>query len=113
VGAIVIDVHDLDGTARFWAALLALQVTSREDGWLDLERLGPDGPLLSFQQVPEHKKGKNRLHLDLNVPDLAAATGLARELGGRPVSEVHGEPAAPWQVWRDPEGNEFCLITEK
>jgi len=26
------------------------------------------------------------------------------------VSDVH-EPDLPWQVFADPEGNEFCLIT--
>jgi predicted enzyme related to lactoylglutathione lyase len=112
VAGIIIDSADLDGAARFWGTLLDLKVTSRADDWLDLERLGPDGPMLSFQWVPERKKGKNRLHFDLDVPDLAAATALAGELGGRPASGVQGAPAAPWQVWRDPEGNEFCLITE-
>jgi predicted enzyme related to lactoylglutathione lyase len=112
IAGIVIDSADLEGAARFWGTLLDLKVTSRADDWLDLERLGPDGPMLSFQQVPERKKGKNRLHFDLNVPDFRGATALARELGGQPAGEIHGAPAQAWQVWRDPEGNEFCLVTE-
>ncbi len=44
------------------------------------------------------------------VDDFATATWRAAELGGQPVSAVH-TPSQPWQVWADPEGNEFCLIT--
>jgi hypothetical protein len=111
VAGIVIDSTDLEGAARFWGTLLNLEVTSREEGWLDLERLGTGGPMLSFQLVPQPKKGKNRLHFDLDVPDFRAATALALELGGEPAGEVHGTPTKPWQVWRDLEGHEFCLVT--
>jgi hypothetical protein len=34
---------------------------------------------------------------------------VLRPRRGQPAGEVHGAPA---QAWRDPEGNEFCLITE-
>ena len=114
---LVVDVTDLDRAAAFWSALLGVRVAQREAEWLDLAPLGTGGPVLSFQLVPEPKAGKNRLHLDLAVPALAggavAAGQRARELGATPASQLFDTGAtAPWQVWRDPDGNEFCLTTD-
>jgi predicted enzyme related to lactoylglutathione lyase len=108
--AVVVDVSNLDREIGFWTALLAMGVSSRSDDCADLEPLGGSGPVLALQLVPETKRNKNRLHFDLEVDDFAAATSRAAELGGQPVSAVH-TPSQPWQVWSDPEGNEFCLIT--
>lgn len=111
---VVFDCNDLDVMVAFWGDLLSMKVTSRDAEWADLERLGPGGPLLSFQLVPEGKQVKNRIHLDLDVPDIHEAGGHARELGATPMGELQGaDPDAPFQVWQDPEGNEFCLVTEK
>jgi catechol-2,3-dioxygenase len=99
------DCADLDVMARFWGSLLDMKVTARDDGWLDLEPLGEGGPVLSFQKVPEGKTLKNRIHLDLHVPELATAATRAQALGASPASG----PYASFQVWRDPEGNEFCF----
>jgi predicted enzyme related to lactoylglutathione lyase len=107
---LVLDCTDLERTAQFWSALLDLPITRKESDWVDLDRLTSSGPVLAFQLVPEGKSGKNRLHLDLEVSDFAAAKRLASSLGGRPASAVFGLDA-PWQVWQDPEGNEFCLIS--
>jgi Glyoxalase-like domain len=41
------------------------------------------GYTLALQRVPEAKAGKNRLHLDLVVEDLDAATAEIESLGGR------------------------------
>ena len=71
---------------------------------------GADGPKLVFQQVPEAKVGKNRVHLDLIVDDIEAeaerwvALGATR-VSAEPVSEFGGN----WIVMLDPEGNELCL----
>ena len=37
---------------------------------------------LALQKVPEAKHGKNRLHFDVYVDDLEAATAHVEELGG-------------------------------
>jgi catechol 2,3-dioxygenase-like lactoylglutathione lyase family enzyme len=111
VGNIVIDCADLDAMAAFWGGLLGMKTTAVNDDWLDLEPLGTGGPILSFQRVPEGKKVKNRLHLDLDVPDVHAAGKRAASLGARPATDPMGAPETPFQVWRDPEGNEFCFCT--
>jgi extradiol dioxygenase family protein len=100
VSGVVIDVNDLDSLARFWSELLGLEITRREDDWVSL------GEGLALQRVPERKAGKNRVHLDLVADDFAAAVARAAELGAVPAGEVHEDL---WQVWQDPEGNEFCL----
>ncbi|TDC75232.1 VOC family protein [Actinomadura sp. 7K507] len=113
VGNIVIDCADLDAMAAFWGGLLGMKTTDVSDDWLDLERLGGNGPLLSFQRVPEAKTIKNRLHLDLDVPDIQLAGRHAESLGATAATAPLGDPAAPFRVWRDPEGNEFCFCTQR
>ena len=62
------------------------------------------GPRLWFTQVPEHKTGKNRVHLDLNAEDPVAELARLTGLGARVLWETDG-----LTVLADPEGNEFCL----
>lgn len=113
---LTLDVHDIDRVAEFWSALLGVEITNRQPEWADLGPLGHGGPILSLQWVPEPKTVKNRMHLDLAVD--AASGGVvgagqrALALGGTPATDVYGSQTSPWQVWRDPEGNEFCLFTD-
>ena len=100
ISGVVIDVIDLDRMAAFWCGLLGLEISRRESAWISL------GPALALQLVSERKTVKNRIHLDLVAADWSAATARATELGGRPVGELQENL---WQVWQDPEGNEFCL----
>ncbi len=100
VGGVVIDANDLDGLAGFWSRLLERDITRREDDWISL------GPDLALQRVTEPKTVKNRVHLDLVTDDFAAAVARAAALGATPVGEMREDL---WQVWRDPEGNEFCV----
>ncbi len=79
------------------------------------------GPRIFFQQVPEGKTVKNRLHLDVRVaPDLRGEERMAAleaecerlvALGARRL--YREEPAPPMSfghiTMADPEGNEFCL----
>ena len=82
---------------------------------------GGRGPRLFFQQVPEGKTVKNRLHLDVRAaPGLQGDERMAAleaecerlvALGATRV-ERH-DPAPPMGaghiVMQDPQGNEFCL----
>jgi hypothetical protein len=79
------------------------------------------GPRLFFQQVPEDKVAKNRVHLDVRAaPGLQGDERMAaleaecdrlETLGATRVRRF--EPAPPMGsghiVMTDPEGNEFCL----
>jgi hypothetical protein len=82
-------------------------------------------PPLWFQQVPEAKAGKNRLHLDLYPTGRDIALPLERraEIVEAAVAELvalgasverrvrQDEPGDPvyFAVMHDPEGNEFCV----
>lgn len=121
---ITVDSRDPGKLAAFWAVALgyvvqpALPGYVTDDGVLFRAIVDPlgDGPRVLFQLVPEHKVGKNRLHLDVNAGHGAAsrrsavrahATQLVAA-GATIVGEVE-EEAGWWMVLQDPEGNEFCL----
>ncbi|MER6916994.1 VOC family protein [Streptomyces sp. NPDC000594] len=105
---IVFDCHDPALLVRFWAALFGGDPVDRSPGWSFVDP--PDGVRIAFQRVPEGKAGKNRLHLDLEAGDLAAATARAVALGASPVGAVVSDPQGDFQVLHDPEGNEFCFV---
>ncbi|HET6627225.1 MAG TPA: VOC family protein [Nocardioidaceae bacterium] len=79
------------------------------------------GPRLFFQQVPEGKSAKNRVHLDVRaapnargderMPALEAEADRLCGLGATRVRrfEPDGATSAGFLVMQDPEGNEFCL----
>ncbi|MDG3014318.1 VOC family protein [Speluncibacter jeojiensis] len=70
------------------------------------------GRRLLFQDVPEAKSGKNRLHLDIHGEPggLDALVSRLEGLGATRVAEIDKGPAGHWWVMRDPEGNEFCAV---
>jgi len=104
---VVVDCSDPERLAAFWGSLLGLEVAQRIETYVMLARLS-GGLAVGFQRVPEPKVTKNRIHLDLTVPDLEAATRRVEELGGRRIGDVK-----TWRVMRDPESNEFCLLPEE
>lgn len=69
------------------------------------------GRRLLFQDVPEIKTVKNRLHIDIHSPAGGLDDLVARleQLGATRVREVDQGPAGHWWVMLDPEGNEFCV----
>ncbi|MQS38504.1 VOC family protein [Streptomyces katsurahamanus] len=68
------------------------------------------GRRLLFQDVPESKTVKNRLHIDVHAESEALDHLVARleSLGATRVREVDRGPAGHWWVMLDPESNEFC-----
>ena len=105
---IVIDARDPASLVRFWAALLGGTPVDRALGWSHVRT--PGAGTLAFQPVPEARAGKNRLHLDLLVDDVPAATREAERLGAVPVGGLVVDEQGSFQVLRDPEGNEFCFV---
>ena len=65
---------------------------------------------LAFQPVPEPRTTKNRLHLDLAVDDIAAATDSAERLSATRTGALVTDEQGSFQVMADPEGNEFCFV---
>jgi hypothetical protein len=144
---VTIDCADPGRLTRFWSTALGYEIQPPPDGFptwnafwrsigvpedeLDGENdasesvVDPDGvgPRIWFQQVPEGKVVKNRLHLDVDVGGgrtvplevrrqrvTAEAERLAAEGATRlRVLETEGMDHFGI-VMQDPEGNEFCLV---
>ncbi|GAA2413583.1 VOC family protein [Nonomuraea africana] len=107
---LVLDVADPDAVAPFWAAALSYTVVGGVGNYVMLLPEGRSGPKLLLQRVPEGKTGKNRMHLDIDAPDIEAEAERLQALGARRLEpgqvQEHGHR---WIRMADPEGNEFCL----
>jgi catechol 2,3-dioxygenase-like lactoylglutathione lyase family enzyme len=103
--AIAVDCADPPALAAFWHGLLGGEVEVDAEG--DASLLG--GPVrLDFLRVLEPKAVKNRVHLDLGSADFDAAVASALAAGATRADDVYA--GGRWQVLRDPEGNEFCIL---
>ena len=112
---ITIDAHDPFAQATWWSHVTGGSVGDDDfagDPEARVEpREGVPGPNLLFEQVPEAKTIKNRVHLDI-TPDTSRDEEVARleSLGATVLDRSHVRPdGAGWVVMQDPEGNEFCV----
>jgi hypothetical protein len=133
---VTFDANDVHGLARWWANVLGYEIVDchefvgrlRDEGVIqDSDVVSIDdrlffadavaatdpkgrGPRIYFQQVPEAKSAKNRVHLDIPVePDqlddeVERLTEKGASLTGYNTQGDHRSASM-----RDPEGNEFCL----
>jgi hypothetical protein len=68
------------------------------------------GPRLYFQRVPEDKRTKNRVHLDLHVGAERIESEASRLEGlGAARLSFHDDRGASCWTMADVEGNEFCV----
>ncbi len=67
---------------------------------------------LLFIEVPDAKRVKNRVHLDLRPREGSRDDELARllTLGATAVDDRRNPDGTGWVVLADPEGNEFCIL---
>lgn len=141
---ITIDCADPDRMARFWAVALGYELQGPPDGfetwreyWLSVgvpedevedgfdSVVDPAGvkPRIWFQQVPEAKAGKNRLHFDLlvgggrSVPIETRRERVVAEserLVAAGATERHRKDQPEYDHFfigmADPEGNEFDVV---
>jgi hypothetical protein len=117
---VCVDCADPWSLAHWWADVLGYRVRPHTDDDLaalraqGIERPEDDpsiavdpvdtpGPGFWFLRVPEPKRAKNRVHVDV-YGDVDALTAR-----GATVLAVHER----WTVMADPEGNEFCVFPER
>lgn len=107
---LVLDCLDATRLAEFWAGALGYVNVGSAGSYVALVPEVGDGPKLLLQQVPETKTIKNRMHLDIETPDLAGELSRLVALGARNLEATpcqgHG---TTWFLMADPEGNEFCI----
>ncbi|MCM2390599.1 VOC family protein [Streptomyces albipurpureus] len=119
LASIVIDCHDAQALAAFYAQLLGWRTRSSEPGWVHLR--SPDGTLgLSLQSEadyqppywPEEPGAQQKmLHPDIQVDDLEAATRHAVSLGA--TEAAWQPPGGDLTVLLDPAGHPFCLFLHR
>jgi hypothetical protein len=125
--AVCIDCAHPAPLARWWATTLGYHVREYSDQDLAALRargiddpehdpevaVDPpdgDGPMFWFNQVPEPKAVKNRVHVDVYVPDRSGIDALVAR--GARLQRVPDD-AISWYVMTDPEGNEFCAFVRE
>ncbi|GAA4893840.1 putative enzyme related to lactoylglutathione lyase [Stackebrandtia albiflava] len=116
ISELVLDCVDPERLAAFWSEVLGYVEFDRDpDGSIEI---GPPGvgfggaqPTLVLSPSRDPRRGKLRLHIDVNPTDRDADEELERlrGLGARPV-DVGQTGTERWHVLADPEGNEFCLL---
>ena len=106
-----LDCADPERLAPFWADALHYRSNPYHAPYLTLSDPLARSPELVLQKVPEQKRGKNRMHLDLFVSDLEAEVSRMERLGARRLSPapLTGPTGDRWVVMADPDGNEFCV----
>jgi len=112
---IAFDCADPFELAGYWSQALGYpRHPDDQPGDPEVILLPPDGvgPTMYFQQVPEAKSIKNRLHLCLAPTDRSRDEEVDRLLAlGATIAEDRRRPdGTGWAVLADPEGNEFCVL---
>ncbi len=112
LSSLPLDSADVARDARFWSELSGWRPV--EDAALTaLRHPSGRGPLLELcpERRPKDAEEKNRVHLDLRLePDDDGQEAVVRilDLGGSEFHHDWGD--LPWRVFRDPSGNEVCLL---
>lgn len=107
---LVLDCRDPESLAEFWAPALGYTTLGAVENYVLLVPSGGGSPKLLLQRVPEDKAGKNRMHLDIDVDDVASEVERLEALGARRLEDdERSEHGLHWVVMSDPEGNEFCV----
>lgn len=110
--SVVLDCLDPDALVAFWAAALGYRLVDQADGYRILapDEGEPDGPVLILQLVPEERRGKNRMHLDVHPDDPAAHVRRLESLGASRLGKPIAAFGVEWQTMADPEGHELCVV---
>jgi predicted enzyme related to lactoylglutathione lyase len=112
--AVTLDCADAARVAEFWAAALDRKVddgASESFASIGMGEAPAARPHWLFIQVPEAKRTKNRMHVDLVSPRAADEVDRLVSLGATRLAD-HEEDGSRWTTLADPEGNEFDLLVE-
>lgn len=104
------DCADAAKLAGFWSRILDRTVD--EGASAEFASIGINGggsAIWMFHQVPEGKKAKSRVHVDLASPAQEKAVAVALEHGATRLGDFD-EGGYQWTTLADPEGNEFDIV---
>jgi predicted enzyme related to lactoylglutathione lyase len=106
---LVLDCADPDKLAEFWSAAIGYTTLGGAGSYVLLVDETTQQPKLLLQRVDEPKSGKNRMHFDIETPDVNAEVARLERIGAQRVEDPRTEHGTTWVVMNDPEGNEFCV----
>jgi predicted enzyme related to lactoylglutathione lyase len=107
---LVLDCADPEALGRFWAQTLGLERLGAAGSYVLLASPSGALPKLLLQRVSEPKATKNRMHLDIETPDVDAEVLRLEGIGATRVEPgARIEHGSRWVIMADPEGNEFCV----
>jgi len=113
LAAVVVNVQDMERAVAFWSA--ALGYAPRDQPWDPAFMMLVDpagrGLPISLQLAQGPPRQPVRLHLDLYTRERARHIDRLVGLGATPVGDWVYPPDADFVVLRDPDGNEFCVIS--
>jgi hypothetical protein len=108
LAAVAIDCADPWMLGRFWQEFLGGELRAGGDDFVELHGATVR---IDFCQVPGPRvECKNPVHLDLRVPAERRDAAIERvvSLGATRALDIYD--GDEWATFRDPEGNEFCLV---
>ncbi len=111
-----IDCHNAFALAEWWKQVIGyadVPDDPNEAGHEECMIVDPvSGQQLLFIEVPDERRGKNRIHFDLVPTDRRRDDEIDRilALGARPIADHRNPDGTGWTVLSDPEGNEFCIL---
>jgi Glyoxalase-like domain len=108
---VVIAARDPAALGRWWADVLGWVVLNDSADEFEIRPSVEQLPGLVFVPVPEIKETKSRLHLDFRPDDQQAEVERFLRAGARPADI--GQGLVSWVVLRDPEDNEFCVLSAR
>ena len=106
---LVLDCADPGKLAEFWSRAIGYTVLGGAGNYVLLVDADGNQPKLLLQRVDEPKPGKNRMHFDIETPDVDDEVARLEALGATRAEDPRLEHGVRWVVMHDPEGNEFCV----
>jgi len=107
---LVLDCADPSRLAGFWSAALGYTTVGGAGNYVMLVDPDAGRPKLLLQAVDEAKTTKNRMHLDIETPDVDSEVVRLESIGARRLeTDARSEHGSRWVIMVDPEGNEFCV----
>jgi Glyoxalase-like domain len=102
---VVVDAVDSAAIAGWWADVFGTRVVAEDRAFHWIDGIpGFPADAFVFVPVPERKAGKNRVHWDVTVKDVAPLLRAGASLLRAPDDQIS------WSILADPEGNEFCAF---
>ena len=113
------DARDSYAQSLFWSQVLGFIEDPDDPNLPEHDEcliMAPDrSQMLLFIRVPDEKELKNRVHLDLRPVEVTREEEVERlvAIGASWYEDHRRADGSGWVTLRDPEGNEFCVLSAR